>query len=195
MGVSRRHLLWASFGLLAGCGKGGRRGGGMRLDLAVAPAAETLLGLLLGAPDRTDPQADPPLLTASGRTKVVVAVDAEGFARTIAGRVKASDIRQVESALVDAVRKRIARRGFVVESAPFPAKATDAATIAATLEPLTEPGASRRDGVRATLLLIRLTLTDASGAILARRDFYSGYDLEQLRDERPMDGASGRPLQ
>ncbi len=195
-----RHLLTAVFslGALAGCGRGGS-GRPAALAEAVDNTTQTLRDLLLGIPpERQGTSAtrpDPPLLTPGGYQEVVLAADAEGFARESRGAVSANAVRDLQVRVVRALDRDLKKRGFAATGAafdtpggasPIPSRSRNA--LLATLAPITEPAGSpteRASGRARTILLIRLAITDpASGKALVQRDYYSGRDIPASRERR-----------
>lgn len=185
--------------LAGGCGRGGGVNGGSG---ALAEAADTtvltLRDLLLGVPPERQGTAatrpDPPLLSPGGYEEVVIAADAENFARLSNGTVPARMVRDLQVQVVRRLNRDLTKRGFRATGAAFDTPAGASAlpsgksaattgsgkTLLATLAPVTEPAGSPAERARGrAILLVRLTITDPAtpGKTLVRRDYYSGRDV------------------
>lgn len=194
------HLLTVVLflGALAGCGRGGS-GRPAALAEAVDNTTQTLRDLLLGIPPERQGTAtirpDPPLLSTSGYGEVVIAADAEGFARESRGAVSANAVRDLQVHVVRALDRDLKKRGFAATGAAFdtpgsasPVPSRSRNALLATLTPVTEPAGSpaeRASGRARTILLIRLAVSDpATGKTLVQRDYYSGRDIPAAARER-----------
>ena len=171
----------------------------MALAEAVDNTTQTLRDLLLGIPPERQGTAtirpDPPLLSTGGYQEVVIAADAEGFARASRGAVSANALRDLQVRVVRALDRDLKKRGFAASGAAFdrpdsaPAVPSGSrSALLATLTPVTEPAGSpaeRASGRAKTILLIRLAITDpATGKTLVQRDYYSGRDIPAPRERR-----------
>ena len=170
---------------LAGCGRGIPAAS---FDDAVESTQNTLRDLLLGPPpERTatlPTRPDPPLLRKGGYETVLIATDAEGFARISQGSVSVKDIQEMQRRVVEGLDKELKERGFSARGVSFGADVRgEEKALLATLIPTTQEGGSpreRAEGKGKTFILIRLTLTDPkTGAILRQRDYYSGHNVKR----------------
>ncbi len=185
--MKRRDFVGSLFGAgllaLAGCG-----GGLPEADFedAIRTTRGTLRDLLLGVEDTdvTRPvKPDPPLLKQGVYETVLIAADADAFARASQGSLNARDVQQMQRRVVEDLDKDLKRRGFSARNVPFGAGARGAEkALLATLTPITQEGGSpreRAEGKGRTYIVIRLTVTDPrTGAILSQRDYYSGHDVK-----------------
>lgn len=185
--TNRRHALtlFCAAVFATGCRKGAAP---LRLADAEYITVETLTRLLLGDPPREQdlhPEtAEKPLLKEGVYDKVVIAADADSFARVSRGAISAKDLRELETRVVSDVDKKLKKRGFSASGATFPPPAqTEARTLLATITPVIEEAGSPTDRAHRrndALVLIRLTVTDGqTGIVIARRDFYSGTDVRR----------------
>ena len=176
---------------MAGCG---RSGSSVRLSDVVPMTVDTLSTLLVGERDvpatRTSP-VDKPLLQHGVYESVAVAADAQGFADISRGALKKDDVLKMQHDVVDKLNQYLKRTGYSAAETSFPPAVTADRTLLATLTPQPQEGGSdedRANGKGKTLVLIRVTVTDAkTGSVLAQRDYYSGSDARQ-----PGEVASGR---
>jgi hypothetical protein len=209
--MSRRTLLGRLVGaglvttagtlLGTGCGRQGGRGGGtVSLNEAVSNTERTLLDLLLGVPPErqgtSTTRPDPPLLARGGYERVVLSADAQSFALATRGAISPDGIRDLQERVVRTLDRNLQRRGFRAEGALFGpnlqktvASGPDQPkTLLVTLTPQTEQAGSpteRAQGRAATIVLIRLTITDpATGAMLVQRDYYSGAEVRGQQGRR-----------
>ncbi len=176
-------LLIVVGGLSGGCGRPGASAASF--NDAAANTEQTLRELLLGGGAGSGARReDAPLLVAGRYESVVVAADAEGFARVSQGAVTAEAVRDLQNRVVGALDRDLKRRGFSANGRAFAGAASarrEPKTLLATLIPVTEQTGSPADraaGRGKTLILIRLTITEPkAGATLVQRDYYSGRDV------------------
>lgn len=171
--------------MLTGCSRGIPPAS---FDDAVSITEGTLRDLLLGLPpERTatlSTPPDPPLLKTGVYETVLIAADAEGFARVSRGSVRAADVLELQSRVVEQLDRDLKKRGFRARGGAYGAAVRgEEKILVAALTPSTEVGGSPKDraeGKEKTYILIRLTLTDPrTGAILRRQDYYSGRDVKK----------------
>ncbi len=192
--MNRRQSIFVFSAALLAAACGCRRSQpAIRMADAEYLTTETLTRVLLGDPvseQNLHPEtAEKPLLKTGTYERVVIAADAEGFAQTSRGGVRAKDIREVESRVVVNVDKQLRKQGFSAVGSTFPISGKpEPRTLYVTITPATEEAGSpqeRAGGKNDTLVLVRLTVTDPqTGAVLARRDFYSGADVRRARSVR-----------
>ncbi len=197
--VAGAAIVFSAGALLAGCGRGSASGRPASLAEAVDNTTQTLRDLLLGVPPERQGTAgtrpDPPLLSAGSYQEVVIAADADGFARESRGAISANAVRDLQVRVVRALDRDLKKRGFAATGAAFdtpggvsPVPSRSRNALLATLTPLTEPAGSpaeRASGRAKTILLIRLAITDpATDKTLVQRDYYSGRDIPASRERR-----------
>jgi hypothetical protein len=172
--------------LLVFCGGCRKQAVSARLSDAEFLTRETLLQVLLGDPVQAGSlhqTGEKGLLQTGKYERVIVAADADGFARMSRGSVGAQTIRDMENRVVADVDKRLRKEGFEAAPTSYPVGTRLAVprTLFAIITPHIEAVGSpqeRSQNKHAALILVRLTVSDArTGNILACRDFYSGADV------------------
>lgn len=151
------------------------------LERAAYPVAEAMYSALIGAPrERRLPGDDPPLLRPGGVELARFAFNIPAFVALAPTRLRERDVRDLEGRVMKLLDKPVRRAGVRFEPVAWPAKPEAGRALAIALEPTIHDGAPRRDRPVPRLVMVRMTVTDAKGAVLAGREFYSGYDLVDL---------------
>ena len=149
------------------------------LEKAALPVAQTLYWAVVG-PARRAPGDDPPILHRSGVSTARIAFHLPGFVALAPRRLSERDVRDLEGRVLKLLEKPAGKAGVRFEAVPWPARADAGRAVAVAVEALVQEGAPRKDRPRAELVMVRLTVTDADGKVLAGREFYSGYDRSEL---------------
>jgi len=182
--MERREFVGFGIGLWATGGHRAFGAAGRRLERAAFPIAEAIYSACIGAPPgRRLPGDDPPLLR-KGQLESVALRWMGGWGRVLERRIVSGDLPELERQIAGLLLKPFSKAGFRFVSGDNPVDVRSAA-LEARIDCRLVDGAPRKDGKVPSLIMIGLAFVPPGGTQVAGREFYSGYDLADLRELPP----------